>query len=340
MAGSEAILVTKENPHSVEARALMQQSEAEMRARYPGSPLHPFDPQEVAGSDGGFLMVRVNGEAVGCGAIRILAPGVAEVKRMFVAPAFRRRGLARRILSELESLAQQLGYRMIRLETGTRQPEAIALYESADYVRIPRYGEYANDPFSVCFEKHLDATPAAIQSTNQQQLGACAVSNALADRYRRWFDYEKDAHGKVVRSLESVPAERRSSSEFKKAVGLLAHLVAARRIWLTRLGVMPASGGSVFPENAILEDVAKELGAVQERWSTYLSTITDAEIGRTFEYQSLDAGRFRNAIDDILTQLFGHSSYHRGQIAILVRAAGGEPAVTDFVYWCRVAVAT
>jgi len=165
------------------------------------------------------------------------------------------------------------------------------------------------------------------------------VSNALAERFRRWFDYEKDAHAKVLQSLESVPAERRSSPEFKKAAGLLAHIVAARRIWLTRFGVIPASGGSIFPENAILGDVAKELGAVQERWSNYLSKITDAEIGRTFKYQSLDAGRFRNTIDDILTQLFGHSSYHRGQIAMLIRAAGGEPAVTDFVYWCREPVA-
>lgn len=340
MIGGESFLVTKENPHSAESRALMQQSEAEMRARYPGSPLHPFDPEEVAGSDGGFIIVRANGEAVGCGAVRALAPGVGEVKRMFVVSAFRRRGLARHILSELELLARQLGYQSIRLETGTRQPEAIQLYESAGYARIPRYGEYADDPFSVCFEKHLQAAPAVIQSTNQQQSGGCAVSNSLADRYRRWFDYEKDAHAKVVRSLETVPAERRSSSEFKKAVGLLAHIVAARRIWLTRFGVIPASGGSIFPENAILEDVAKELGAVQERWSTYLSTMTDADISRTFEYQSLDAGRFRNTIDDILTQLFGHSSYHRGQIAMLVRAAGGEPAVTDFVYWCREAVAT
>jgi uncharacterized damage-inducible protein DinB len=53
------------------------------------------------------------------------------------------------------------------------------------------------------------------------------------------------------------------------------------------------------------------------------------------EYQSLDSGRFRNRVEEVLTQLFGHSWYHRGQIAMLVRAAGGEPAVTDFIFWCR-----
>ena len=63
--------------------------------------------------------------------------------------------------------------------------------------------------------------------------------------------------------------------------------------------------------------------------------LTDETIDQTFEYQSLDAGRFRNRIEEILTQLYGHSLYHRGQIAILVKQAGGKPAATDFVYWCR-----
>ena len=56
---------------------------------------------------------------------------------------------------------------------------------------------------------------------------------------------------------------------------------------------------------------------------------------RDFEYVSLDGPRFRSRVDDILTQLFGHSWYHRGQIALLVRSIGAEPAVTDFVFWTR-----
>jgi len=166
------------------------------------------------------------------------------------------------------------------------------------------------------------------------------VSNGVAERYRRWFDYEKDAHAKVVRSLESVPTQRHSTPEFSKAVGLLAHIVAARRLWLFRLGVVPNAPTSFFPDDAVLADVVAELRIVQDRWADYLSKITDEDIGQTFEYQSLDAGRFRNRIGDILTQLFGHSWYHRGQIAMLVRAAGGEPAITDLVYWCREPVAT
>ena|SRR5438034_551330 len=166
------------------------------------------------------------------------------------------------------------------------------------------------------------------------------MSNGLAERYRRWFEYEQDAHAKVARSLESVPVQRRPAPEFQKAVALLAHITAARRLWLFRLGIVSGAPTSLFPENAALADVAAELRIVEDRWADYLSRITDAEIDRYFEYQSLDAGRFRNRIEDILTQLFGHSWYHRGQIAMLVRAAGGEPAVTDLVYWCREPVAT
>ena len=76
-------------------------------------------------------------------------------------------------------------------------------------------------------------------------------------------------------------------------------------------------------------------GSVRKSWADYLARADDGELARVCEYQSLDAGRFRSRVEDILAQLFGHSWYHRGQIAMLVRAAGGEPAVTDLIYWCR-----
>jgi putative acetyltransferase len=87
--------------------------------------------------------------------VRFLERGIGEVKRMCVAPAFRGRGIARALLRGLEGAACQLGFAALRLETGTRQPEAIGLYEAAGYARIPAFGEYAGDPFSVCFEKRV-----------------------------------------------------------------------------------------------------------------------------------------------------------------------------------------
>ena len=64
------------------------------------------------------------------------------------------------------------------------------------------------------------------------------MSRVLAGRFERWFEHEREAHAKVLRSLESVPAERRSGPEFEKAVAILAHVAAARRVWLVRLGIL------------------------------------------------------------------------------------------------------
>lgn len=157
-----------------------------------------------------------------------------------------------------------------------------------------------------------------------------------ADHYRRWFDYERDAHAKVLASLETVPATNRSAREYRKAVDLLAHIAGARLVWLFRLGVAPRPPeGDLSDTGVELADVVRRLADVQAAWADYLARLDDAELGRVFEYQSYDAGRFKNRVEDILTQLFGHSWYHRGQIAVLVRASGGQPAATDLVYWCR-----
>jgi uncharacterized damage-inducible protein DinB len=161
------------------------------------------------------------------------------------------------------------------------------------------------------------------------------MASSLIARFRRWFEYEQDAHQKVIASLESVPADQRSSAEFRKAVDILAHISGARRMWLTRLGIAPPISGNPFPTDAKLADVVEQLRAVHELWNGYLAKLTDADLERIFEYQSLDAGRFRNRVEDILAQLYGHSWYHRGQIAMLVKRAGGVPAVTDLIYWCR-----
>jgi uncharacterized damage-inducible protein DinB len=161
------------------------------------------------------------------------------------------------------------------------------------------------------------------------------MERAVIERYRRWFEYEQDAHAKVLSSLDMVPADRRDTDEYKKAIALFAHIVAARRMWLSRLGAAPAPPGALFPDQPGLGEVIAEWQSVRAQWSRYLAGADDDELARVFEYQSLDAGRFRSRVEDILAQLFGHSWYHRGQIAMLVRAAGGQPAVTDLVFWCR-----
>ena len=106
--------------------------------------------------DGVFLVVRDDGRrAVGCGGVCRFDETRAELKRMYVVPDARGRGLGRLLLIELEEEARRLGYAGIVLETGDRQPEALGLYASAGYERIPCYGVYATRELSRCYEKSL-----------------------------------------------------------------------------------------------------------------------------------------------------------------------------------------
>ncbi|HMI67834.1 MAG TPA: GNAT family N-acetyltransferase [Cyclobacteriaceae bacterium] len=96
-----------------------------------------------------------NKRPLGCGAIKEYAPSTMEVKRMYILPESRGKGIATNILSELENWAAELGYEKCILETGKKQPEAIGLYRKNGYKRIPNYGQYEAIENSLCFEKSL-----------------------------------------------------------------------------------------------------------------------------------------------------------------------------------------
>jgi GNAT superfamily N-acetyltransferase len=102
------------------------------------------------------VVVAYDGEdPAGCGAVKEFAPGIMEVKRMFVPLEKRNRGIAATVLAELEIWCRELGYTSCVLETGKKQPEAITLYTKNGYHIIPNYGQYAGVENSVCFEKKL-----------------------------------------------------------------------------------------------------------------------------------------------------------------------------------------
>jgi putative acetyltransferase len=101
------------------------------------------------------VVAALDGRAVGCGAIKEFEPGVMEVKRMYTDPAARGKGVATAVLSELEKWAAELRYSGCILETGLRQPEAIALYRKCGYEQISNYGQYIAMENSVCFRKTI-----------------------------------------------------------------------------------------------------------------------------------------------------------------------------------------
>jgi GNAT superfamily N-acetyltransferase len=146
---------------SLEAQALITALARDLDVRYGDEDeayLLEVDAIEVTPPHGVFLVARIDGEAVGCGALRPLPgrSGYGEIKRMYVSPQARGAGVGRGLLAALETLGPAFGFRVLRLETGDAQPEAVSLYESAGWTRIASYGRYADSPSSICFAKDLD----------------------------------------------------------------------------------------------------------------------------------------------------------------------------------------
>jgi GNAT superfamily N-acetyltransferase len=150
--------VRRERADDPAGQALLEGFDDEMRTRYGG-----FDkaitpsatPEQMAPPEGAFLVLYASGEAVACGGVKRLAVDTGEVKRMFVAADARGRGHGRVLLEALEDAARALGYARMRLDTGSRQPEGLALYRSAGYTEIPRYND--NAYAGHWFEKDLSA---------------------------------------------------------------------------------------------------------------------------------------------------------------------------------------
>lgn len=137
--------------------ALTAASLAEIDAHYdgkPGSGAAPR-PEEFQPPDGVFLLAHVDGGPAGCGGVCRLDSDTAEIRRMYVVPSARGRGVGRSILDRLLEEARALGYRRVRLETGNRQVEAMRLYERAGFRRGDCWGPYVDDPRSRCYELEL-----------------------------------------------------------------------------------------------------------------------------------------------------------------------------------------
>jgi GNAT superfamily N-acetyltransferase len=153
------LLITPEPPDSTLAASLLDRYFGELAARFPAGP-GAFElariavpPTEFTPPDGEFLCARVDGQAVGCGALRTLGADVAEIKRMWVDPAVRGLGIGRSLLAALEGAAAELGCHTVRLDTAAYLTEALPLYLSAGYAEIPAYND---NPYSAHWlEKRL-----------------------------------------------------------------------------------------------------------------------------------------------------------------------------------------
>ncbi|MFC6021898.1 GNAT family N-acetyltransferase [Plantactinospora solaniradicis] len=145
------MLIESRTSSDPELAALLVAQQRELREADGGLDGQVFVPHD----DARYLVGVLAGRAVACGAIQALERDTAEIKRMYVRPAHRGQGLARQLLGALEEMALRAGHSVLRLETGSYLPAAIQLYISSGYAEIPVYGEYVDNPYSVCFEKRL-----------------------------------------------------------------------------------------------------------------------------------------------------------------------------------------
>jgi putative acetyltransferase len=150
-----AVVIAAIRPDSSAAVTLVKELDADLLTRYPGHPVYGLTAADLDDPRTTFLVARIGGELAGCGALRELEPGVGEVKRMYVRVPWRGRGVGYRLLTALEGEARRRGLRAVRLETGTLQPEAIRLYESAGYRACPPFGDYLVSSLSRFFAKDL-----------------------------------------------------------------------------------------------------------------------------------------------------------------------------------------
>jgi uncharacterized damage-inducible protein DinB len=177
---------------------------------------------------------------------------------------------------------------------------------------------------------------------------------SFAERFRTWYAYERDCNAKVIQMLQSVPQDCREDANFARAVGRMAHLLAARHMWFFRLGQCTDRPGDRFDQTTLTEPFPAarerssdwfpriELGTlptiaedIESRWATYLATLNDDQLAAEFTYTGYDGKLRRYRLIDLLTQVFGHAWYHRGQIAMLVKDLGGKAVDTDYIFFNR-----
>jgi GNAT superfamily N-acetyltransferase len=150
-------LVTPMHPAAAPLLAGLRQEYVALYGRDGAAELDATSGYEFFPPAGAFLVLESAGVTLAGGALRRLAPGVGEIKRMWTAPNHRGRGLSRQILGALEAAAARRGYHTVRLQTGILQPAAIGLYESSGYATAAAaWGRLADDPRVLSYEKRLD----------------------------------------------------------------------------------------------------------------------------------------------------------------------------------------
>ena len=155
------IAIRKTDPTAPDVRALVAELDAYSQSLYPPESNHLDPVEELAKEHVYFVGAYDDDTLIGCGAVKIMPGGYGEIKRMYVRPEARGKGIGGQILMALELFLEEREIGLARLETGVANPEALSLYAKLGYVRTAPFGDYPDDPLSVFMEKRLDVVEPA-----------------------------------------------------------------------------------------------------------------------------------------------------------------------------------
>ena len=161
------------------------------------------------------------------------------------------------------------------------------------------------------------------------------LAESSIEYFRTLFEYERHSNALSLAALDEVAEARRNRAEYRRALDLHAHIAASRLMWLHRLGAEPTAPLTYNPPDLSRGEVHELVARMEESWSRYLASVTGEDMDVPLEYASMASGRFRSTKSEIFTHLAGHTWYHRGQIAMLLRALGVNPPMTDHMFWSR-----
>jgi len=153
----------------------------------------------------------------------------------------------------------------------------------------------------------------------------------LLPHYRRLLAYEIEANKRILAAIDTIPAAARQGPAYTRLTQLLPHNQLARQVWLWRINVTPYDNPKDWFPSQTTDQTRAQCEKMDGAWSTYLAGLTEGDLAREVRYSSSEGQKYISTVADILTHVFNHSTYHRGQAARLITECGGQRPTTDFI---------
>lgn len=159
-------------------------------------------------------------------------------------------------------------------------------------------------------------------------------TQTLRDYFLTLLTAETQANERTLDSLATVPAIQQTSESYQRALGVIAHVMIAKRVWMLRVRGEAWKVDDWFPA-ASIEQTGKEAAESDAAWRSYLTELPDGGFDRAVTYRMSDGTEAESKIADVIAHVFNHATYHRGQIARIVHQLGGTRAATDLIIFTR-----